>query len=209
MPFRSSGHFTRPTKSEIKKDVSEMTRQELAKECYKLNSKLNKRIKRLEQATKKDGILSPALKSVQDSGGKFSAKGKTLNELRKEYARAKAFEKMETGTVTGARAFTNRMGKVLGTDNIKNPKYVERIYETLHRVQEQLPIIGNSIGSTEALQQIVSEYNSEYSNSNALIDMTDIEYAQYLNNLVNNMTNKIDDDYQDIEDLFLDAFEIK
>ena len=206
MPFRSSGHFTRPTKSEIKKDVSEMTRKELAKECYKLNSKLNKRIKRLEQATKKDGILSPALKSVQDSGGKFSAKGKTLNELRKEYARAKAFEKMETGTVTGARAFTNRMGKVLGTDNIKNKKYVERIYETLHRVQEQLPIIGNSIGSTEALQQIVSEYNSEYDNSNALIDMTD---SEYLNNLVNNMTNKIDDSYQELEELFLDAFEIK
>ena len=202
------GEQERPTKSEIKKDVSEMTRQELSKVALKEFSKLNKRIKRLEQATEKDGILSPALKSIQDSGGKFSAKGKNLNQLRKEYARALAFGKMETGTVRGARQFTKSMGGIFGNDRITNKKFISKIYETLHRVQEQLPLVGNMIGSKETLQNIVERFDSEYSNANALIDMTDSEYAQYLNNLINNMTNSLNESWDSLENEFLDAFKI-
>lgn len=198
----------RPTKSEIKKDVSEMTRSELSKVALKEFSKLNKRIKRLEQATEKDGILSPALKSVKDSGGKFSAKGKNLNQLRKEYARAIAFSKMETGTVRGARNFTKSMGGIFGDERINNKKFIERIYETLHRVQEQLPLIGNMIGSKETLQRIVERFDYEYSNANALIEMTDEQYAEYLSNLVNNMTNSLNASWDNFENEFLDAFDI-
>lgn len=207
-PLETTLTQERPTKQEIKKDVSEMTRSELSKVALKEFSKLNKRIKRLEQATVKDGILSPALKSVQDSGGKFSAKGKNLNQLRKEYARAIAFENMETGTVRGARSFTKSMCGIFGYDRISDKKFIAKIYETLHRVQEQLPVVGNMIGSRETLQQIVEHFDSEYTNANALITMTDEEYAQYLNNLINNLTNSLNASWDDFENEFLDAFEI-
>lgn len=78
-------------------DFSLMNRRELSKVVSRLSSAANKRLKRMEQKE----IESPAYKSAQKSGGRFGAKGKTLNQLRAEYMRVSDFLKMKTSTVKG------------------------------------------------------------------------------------------------------------
>lgn len=143
-------------KGTIKKDVSEMTRKEIADMARSLFSKLNKRITRLEQAK---GVISPALESVNKSGGKFYMKGLNRNQLLKEYSRALTFENSATGTVTGARSYTNRLKSIMG-ERVQDKEYVARVFDLVHRAQELHPTISNAIGSNE-VARIVTEVVDE------------------------------------------------
>ena len=80
-----------------------MTRSEMAKVVSKLASVANKRLKRIEQAGLKE--YSSAYRYIQSSGGKFSVKGKSKEELILEYKRAKGYLSPErrTSTVRGTR----------------------------------------------------------------------------------------------------------
>ena len=106
----------------------------------KLNSAANKRITRLEEK----GVNSPALASVQASGGRFSTKNKTLNELRSEYARAKNFMNLKSSSVTGWKQVRRETIQILrrkGIDvNMENFDEVIRIYE---RLKELDPSVTN------------------------------------------------------------------
>lgn len=59
----------------------------------------NKRLRSFASA----GEDSPAVAYIARSGGAFSTKGKSLNQLRAEYVRAKNFFRAETGTRGGWR----------------------------------------------------------------------------------------------------------
>ena len=80
-----------------------MTRSEMAKVVSKLASAANKRLKRIEQAGLKE--YSSAYRYIQSSGGKFSVKGKSKEELILEYKRAKGYLSPErsTSTLRGTR----------------------------------------------------------------------------------------------------------
>lgn len=80
-----------------------MTRSEMAKIVSKLASAANKRLKRIEQAGLKE--YSSAYRYIQSSGGKFSVKGKSKEELILEYKRVKGYLSPErrTSTVAGTR----------------------------------------------------------------------------------------------------------
>lgn len=80
-----------------------MTRSEIAKVVSKLASAANKRLKRIEQAGLKE--YSSAYRYIQSSGGKFSVKGKSKEELILEYKRVKGYLSPErrTSTVAGTR----------------------------------------------------------------------------------------------------------
>lgn len=69
---------------------------DLKKVTGRLVSAGNKRIRRLER----QGYSTPATRRVSDSGGMFSTRGKDLNSLRSEFARARDF--MQSGTSTKA-----------------------------------------------------------------------------------------------------------
>lgn len=70
---------------------------DLRKVVGRLVSAGNKRLRSFERA----GERSPATRHVEKSGGAFSTKGKDLNALRAEYARAKNFMQAKTGTRKG------------------------------------------------------------------------------------------------------------
>lgn len=74
---------------------NQLTKSELRQVTGRLVSAANKRLKTFE----KTGTVSPALSQVRASGGKFSTRGKDLNALRAEYARARNFMTAKTGTV--------------------------------------------------------------------------------------------------------------
>lgn len=82
-------------------ELNAMDRGTLAKAVSRLSSAANKRIKRI----KEQGLETPATKSVDKSGGKFSTRGKSLNQLRSEFIRAKRFLANKTSTVKGYKAF--------------------------------------------------------------------------------------------------------
>lgn len=133
---QGKAEWTNPTDNEIEKDISEMTRQELAKELRPLAHKVNARLDRLASA--KD-VVSPAYKAMTEGNdeGKIKIKGKNLNALRHEYARAQAFLNMETSTVTGARRYQRQLVDLLGGEY--RQEIIDKIFETFHEVQETHP----------------------------------------------------------------------
>lgn len=89
-------------------DVASLTRSDLEnipiadlrKYASQLNSAANKRGLNLD----KNGLVTPATVIRDNSGGKFSIRGKTSREeVMEEMARAKKFLRSSTSTVKGAR----------------------------------------------------------------------------------------------------------
>jgi hypothetical protein len=72
-------------------------RRTIARAVRRLADTANKRIKKFEEK----GLESPAYLNVQKSGGKFSTRGKTVNQLRTEFIRARNFLGMKTATIKG------------------------------------------------------------------------------------------------------------
>ena len=100
-------------------DVSKLNRQELAKVVSKLGSASNKRVKRFNEK----GVETPATRGLQRSGGNISVKGKTANQLRAEYVRAKTFLTAKTSTSKGFKKikkdFETRIGGALSPEETK------------------------------------------------------------------------------------------
>ena len=81
-------------------EISKLKKPQLRKIVQTLASTSNKRLKRLQQK----GISTPASRYVNKSG-KFSTKGKNINQLRAEYIRAKNFLQSKTSTLKGYKQF--------------------------------------------------------------------------------------------------------
>lgn len=76
------------------KEFLTLTQDQLKQVVSRLAATANKRLKEFE----KRGESSPAYTKAMKSGGKFKVGGKNLNELRKEYLRAKDYLTSKTGT---------------------------------------------------------------------------------------------------------------
>lgn len=72
-----------------------MSESDVRKIVGRLVSAGNKRLRGFERK----GIESPAYNEAMASGGKFSTKGKDIEELKEEFARARAFIQSPTSTV--------------------------------------------------------------------------------------------------------------
>ena len=73
----------------------------------RLVSAANKRIARME----KGGETSTALQQVKATGGKFSSRGKSGEELQKEFSRIKTFLETPTSTIREVRAEKRKSAK--------------------------------------------------------------------------------------------------
>lgn len=76
---------------------NKLNTSDLRKVVGRLVSAGNKRLRSFERA----GESSPATRHLMKSGGALSTRGKDLNALRAEYARAKNFMEAKTGTRKG------------------------------------------------------------------------------------------------------------
>lgn len=85
------------------KQLQSLSRRDISKIVSKLASAANKRLKRIELAGLED--YSSAYRYVKSSGGKFSVKGKSKEELLLEYKRVKGYlsSQRTTSTVAGTR----------------------------------------------------------------------------------------------------------
>lgn len=191
---QGKAEWTSPKDSEIEKDISEMTRQELAKELRPLAHKVNARIDRL--ANTKD-VVSPAYKAMTEGNGegKIKIRGKNLNALRHEYARAQAFLNMETSTVSGARRYQRQLVDLLGGEY--RQEIIDKIFETFHEVQETHPAELQLYDSKQLISEIgdnIQEQIDLYGDSEeAIEDAKEEALKAAMDEIKSNYFNRIDE----------------
>lgn len=173
-------------------DVVSLNLSDLRKVVGRLVSAGNKRIRRLEKA----GLTPPALGRVKRSGGAFSTKGKTLNDLRAEFVRAREFLKSGQSTVSGYKKQlkeTEKRFKERGIDVV--PGTVGKLFSIYERLKETNPEISSRAFKYTALKSIANEIRIESGKTTdeILSDMRDELRRQY------EMNEDID---QDVSDFF-------
>lgn len=151
--------------------------KEYRKEVSKLASLANKRLKRLEQS---DLTSSPAYqKWVENGGAKFSVKGKSHNELQREFARLRAFIGSETSTIQGVNKVLKDMANNTGIvyTSVKELKaQSNKFFELSSKVEQYLRTVddmASAIGYQkiwEAINQYVKDEKINLADSEADID---------------------------------------
>lgn len=174
-----------PRQSRIRKQLpdnfSSMKRENLIAEMQPTIDAANKRLKRLQGME----TLSPALNSVLQSGGKFSIKGKTRNEILKEASRALSFINMKTSTVSGAKQFEKNFAAKLSnkSKNITNDQR-KTLFDSFRKLQQISPVGLNIYGSERLVRMLADEvvdenYSFEDTMNKALKEL-EREYEQFM-----------------------------
>lgn len=183
----------------VRKEIEEMTRQELAKEANKLFSMVNKRIRRLKDSD----TISPALEALQRKRGdsQFSSRGKNLQALQDEYIEALSFSNLQTSTVNGARQYTRELQDLLG-DKIHDKDYISSIFDLMHGLEERLPVelASNMIGTNELLNEVietavgqnVTELNATTSGRNDFMQRAIDKLMEQLKGLANTSASSLE-----------------
>ena len=174
-----------PRQTKVRKQLpdnfSTMKRGDLIAQMQPTIDAANKRLKRLQGME----TLSPALNSVMQSGGKFSIKGKTRNEILKESSRALSFINMKTSTVSGAKQFEKNFAAKLSnkSKNITNDQR-KTLFDSFRKLQQISPVGLNIYGSERLVRMLADEvvdenYSFENTMDKALKEL-EREYEQFM-----------------------------
>ena len=139
-------------------EFNRLSEIELRRAVRRMSDTANKRLKRLDEK----GISTPATQSVDRSGGKFSTKGKSLNQLRAEYTRVKNFLKSETSTVKGYKNFQSSTLKSLGIkQNEITPKQFQKLWSSYDKLKEIHPEIEGATNKYKVLDAISEQIQND------------------------------------------------
>lgn len=115
-------------------DLMRLSAKDLRALTNRLVSASNKRIRRLERTDL--GRTSPAYISVSKRGGKFSTRGKNVNQLRNEFASAQTFLNFKTSTVKGWNETRADVEQRLGGDMTEYQS--KKFWKTYRELEERL-----------------------------------------------------------------------
>lgn len=156
-------------------------RQALSRVVSRLASAANKRIKRMQAK----GENSPALIRAMESGGKFSVKGKSLDELKKEFMRVKSFLQDKTSDLKQWKKLKNKLKESLGKSGViidenkvgkvihiyeeirkKNPEvsakeFKYKIFETIQTMPDDISVNQQIENIADNLENIYLETKKE------------------------------------------------
>lgn len=174
-----------PRQNHVRKQLPDnftsMNRKDLITQMQPTIDAANKRLKRLQGME----TLSPALNSVMQSGGKFTIKGKTRNEILKESSRALSFINMKTSTVSGAKQFEKNFAAKLSnkSKNITNDQR-KTLFDSFRKLQQISPVGLNVYGSERLVRMLADEvvdenYSFETTMNKALQEL-EREYEQFM-----------------------------
>ena len=179
------GRIKQTRKTRVRKQLPDnfasMKRKDLIEQMQPTIDAANKRLKRLQGME----TLSPALNSVMQSGGKFSIKGKTRNELLKEASRALSFMNMKTSTVSGAKQFEKNFAAKLSnkSKNISNDQR-KTLFDSFRKLQQISPVGLNIYGSERLVRMLADEVVDENYSFEATMDKAlkelEREYEQFM-----------------------------
>lgn len=166
-----------------------LSAEDLRQVVSRIASAGNKRLKRLDQA----GVKSRAADVVKESGGKFSVKGKTEDELRAEFMREKNFFERKTSSLKGIKQIQKETAKTLesrGVTNIDRDKIGETfaLYDRLKEIDPSITAKNLKYGVINAISE--------------LPDNMDIEEK------ILAMQEQLEDIYEEQEDLYEDFADI-
>lgn len=167
----------------------------LRKVVGRLVSAGNKRLRSFERVNES----SPAVRYVKNSGGVFSTKNKSLNELRAEYIRAKTFLQSKTGT----RAGWKKVKKEIVTGLKKNGVDVtDENFEKLWKSYERLKEISPEVATKELKYSTLKEISDIISSNNYTND-------EIVERVYNNLTNLYEERTRINDTSVSDFFELK
>lgn len=174
------------------RQLTNLTRNELAKVVSKLASAANKRTKRLIQS----GVPSPALIGRIERGKvHFGVKGKNTDQLKKEYLEVKSYLSSETSTVKGARKVMNTV-----IDTLKNKKGIEiteNQYKDFFKIYERVKEVDPYISS----QQMKYKVFESISNKMDFADPDDV-----INSVIDDLENLYEQSVKESEEYDLSRF---
>ena len=129
------------TEELLKINPDNLSAADLRQVVSRIASAGNKRLKRLE----KSGLSSRAAESVQESGGKFSVKGKTEDQLKSEFMREKEFFERKTSSITGIKEIQRETVKTLeerGVTSVSKDK-ISETFALYDKLKERDPSVAN------------------------------------------------------------------
>lgn len=166
-----------------------LTKTELSQVVSKIGATANKRIKSFQNAN----IQSPAYNAV-NRGGKITAKGKSLNQLRSEYSRARTFLKSKTGTVSGYKKTRQSTRTALAQSGVSVSD--EKMDEMLN-VYEKLKDIDSSIADRRLKYKTMDEVGKMLDSGKNPDDITD-----FMINRINQLYEEMEETENDISEFF-------
>lgn len=134
-------------------EISKLKKPQLRKIVQILASTANKRLKRLHEKV----ISTPASRYANKSG-KFSTKGKNINQLRAEYIRAKNFLQSKTSTLKGYKKFKKEVQKNLSEKGINiSSDNLDQIFNIYEKLKDINPSVAEKNLKYITLQEINEE----------------------------------------------------
>lgn len=173
-------------------DVSKLTRSQLAQVVSRIASAANKRLK----GVKEKGRATPAYTKVMESGGKFSTRGKSLNQLRSEFLRAKEYMESQSSTIAQYDKMLARIARNLsgaGVTNIthQNIEKLLKIYGKIYQSDPQARVksmkyeiqrtIGDEllINPDMSIDEIVTKVSNQLSKIYERNEATNNEFSEW------------------------------
>lgn len=133
------------------KDFNKLSKSDLSKIVSQMGQAANKRIKRIESK----GTSTPATRRVMETGGKISAQGKSLNELRYEYNRAKTFLQSKTSTISGYKKVRQDISKDLQKAGVRvNEKDLDDFFRIYEDIKAKDPLWSDKAFKYSAFKEI-------------------------------------------------------
>ena len=134
-------------------EIRGMSRKELGKLVTQLSSAANKRMRRFSA---KDEV-SPSVRYAE-KGGKFSGRGKNLNQLRAEYIRVKTFMQQETSSLRSWERVKGETVRTLQDMGIEIPREdIGEVMKIYGKVKDEFPELTESAIYAPAIQQIYDQ----------------------------------------------------
>ena len=125
----------------------------------------NKRVRNVERA----GESTPATRRLMESGGMLSTKGKDLNALKTEYARAKAFLQSRSSTIREWRKIREQTAKELQNKGVDvDVDDLDPVLETYEKLKQIDPNV-----SSQSMKYVVMKEISNLSDELDLQERVD------------------------------------
>lgn len=180
-------------------DLNSLSGADLRKITGRLVSASNKRIRRLEQATR--GKSSFAYQTIQERGRKFSTRGLNTNQVRTEFANARRFLKMKTSTVKGWKEYRSgveeRITKTLDIDELGWSERTESKFWKVYRRFEELHGGKYKKGDSDRIQQILTEM-FEDSDKRRSVDY----FTKRIDEMYSDYYEQEQEEQEDVSDVF-------
>ena len=132
-------------------DVMKLNKDDLRVAVDRLSRQANRRLTTFAAV----GIESPATAKAQRSGGRFSSKGKSFNQLRSEFRRAKDFLAAETSTLEGYRRVQGEVIEGLMKEDVEiTEEDYAKFWSAYEKLKSRSPEIANREYKYKVLRHI-------------------------------------------------------